>query len=363
VESPPTPERSSPPLPPAAYAPAREGRSVSFYVAIFLALLLLVSGALNLLLLFFSVVGSAASPFGVGSVAEDGAMYELVAVGGDRRARQMILRIPVAGAISENPSPLIGGAGGTVSQVRRALATAARNDDVKAVLLDINSPGGGVTDSDEIWSAITAFRREHGKKVLALLGDTAASGGYYIAAACDRIVARPTTITGSIGVIVGSYEYAEGLKKLGIKPVTLISPDTPYKDILSGERTMTDDERQKLLAIVQEMYERFVDVVDSGRANLDRDEVRKLANGLIYSAQQALRTGLVDGIGSSQEALAMLREMAGLDAEAKVVEQRRVPTFLDALVGGPRLSFDRELAGLLRASTGARFLYYWQGGR
>lgn len=356
-----TADRSAAPLPPAL--PPREGRPVSFYVAIFLALLLLVSGALNLLMLFFSVVGSAVAPFGIGAVAEDGPMYELVAVGGDRSARQMILRIPIEGAITETPAPLIGGSGGTVTEVRRALAAAARNADVKAVLLDINSPGGGVTDSDAIWELITGFRREHDKKVLALLGDMAASGGYYVAAACDRIIARPTTITGSIGVIVSSYEYAEGLKKIGVKPVTLISPDTPYKDILSGERSMTEDERAKLLAIVQEMYERFIDIVDAGRPRLERSAVKSLANGLIYSAQQALANGLVDGVGSAQDALATLREMAGLSEGVKVVEHRRVPTFLDTVLGGPRLSIDTVAARLLSGSSGPRFLYFWQGGR
>ena len=352
-----------PPPPPVSYPPPREGRSVSFYVAIFLGLLLLVSGALNLLLLFVNVIGSATAPFGGGSFADEDGMYEFVTVGGDRGARDTVLRIPIEGAISEAAAPLIGGSGETVSRVRRALRAAARNKDIKAVLLDINSPGGGVTDSDEIHHLLSEFRQREGKKVLALFGDTAASGGYYIAVACDRIVARPTSITGSIGVIISSYNYADGLAKLGVKPVTLISPDTPYKDILSGTRPMTDDERGKLIAIVQEMYERFVDVVDAGRSNLDRAGVKELANGLIYSAQQAERNGLIDGIGSADDALAMLREMAELGDDVKLVEYRRVPTFLDALIGTPRVSVDSVVAQALRGRTGPRFLYYWQGGR
>lgn len=358
-----TSAQQPPSPPPVSYPPPREGRSVSFYIAIFLGLLLVVSCALNLLFLFANLIGSATAPFGGGSFADEDGMYEFVSVAGDRGARDIVLRIPIEGAISEAAAPLIGGGGGTVSQVRRALRAAARNKDVKAVLLDINSPGGGVTDSDEIHQLIAEFRRQEGKKVLALFGDTAASGGYYIAVACDRIVARPTSITGSIGVIISSYNYAEGLAKLGIKPVTLVSPDTPYKDILSGTRPMTDDERDKMTAIVQEMYERFVDVVDAGRQNLDRARVKELANGLIYSAEQAQRNGLVDNIGNGEDALVLLREMAELGEEVRVAEYRRVPTFIDALIGGPRASVDGAVAQLLRSSTGPRFLYFWQGGR
>lgn len=348
-----------------SYPPAREGRSVSFYVAIFLALLLLVSGALNLLLLVVSAFGGATSGLGSGVVQEGGVLYELVAVAGDLEAKDSVLRIPIQGAIAEQGSPLIGAAGGTVSQVRRALKAAAREPSIKAVLLDINSPGGGVTDSDEIWRLIGLFRDDHPDVVVAaLMGDMAASGGYYVAVACDSISARPTTITGSIGVIISSYNYGKALQDIGVEAVTIVSKDTPYKDMLSPTRPMTPIEKDKIEAIVQEMYERFVDIVNRGRPEMTIEQVRSAANGSIYSAQQAKELGLVDYIESIDETYERLAGSLGVES-LRVVEHRRVPTLFDTLFQAraevPTL--DAALANLLRTSSGPRLLYYWPGGR
>jgi protease-4 len=350
-----------------AYLP-REGRPVSFYLAIFLGLLLFVSGGLNVLLLVVSVFGSATA--GLGGASIDDGDYQIAVVDGDREAQARLLRVPIEGAIAEASSPVIGAAGGTVSQVRRALRFAARDERVKGVLLDINSPGGGVTDSDLIWQAIDDFKRETKKPVLALFGDMAASGGYYVAAACDRIVARPTTITGSIGVILSNLNFVEAAAKFGIHQENVVSARTPYKDIMSPWRPMDDAEREILRSIVDEMYDRFVDVVDAGRPGLSRERVVELADGRIYSAQQALDTGLVDEVGDADDAYATLRRLCSID-EAQVVEQRRLPTLTDLLfgrtgaggTGAATPSVDRSLATLLGSSTGAKFLYYWPGGR
>ena len=351
---------------PQAYPPPREGRPVSFYVAVFLALLLLVSGALNLLLLVVSAFGATSAGIGSSSVVDDsGHLYELVAVDGDADARDSILRVKIEGAIAELASPVLGAPGGTVSQVRRALRAAEREPTIKAVLFDINSPGGGVTDSDECWRLITEFRAAHPDiATLALFGDIAASGGYYIAVACDAIVARPTTITGSIGVIINSWNVAGALDKIGVEAVTIVSPDTPYKDMLSPYRPVDDAEAAKIRAIVQEMYERFVDVVDRGRPELTRGEVKAAATGEIYSAQRAFELGLVDAVGDWTSALARLREAAGIGS-ARIVEYRRVPTLFDTLFGvqAAAPSLDDAIAGLLRSSSGPKLLYYWAGGR
>jgi protease-4 len=272
--SPPRPARTRPEPP-----PDREGRPVSFYLAVFLALLLFISGGLNVILLLVAV-GTATSGLTGYSEADDAA-YEMVAVGGDVDARSRILRIPVQGAISEAASPVIGARGGTVSELARALRAAAQDSSIVAVLLDIDSPGGGVTDSDELHRLVTTFRAKHGKPVLALLGDIAASGGYYLAVASDRIMARSTSITGSIGVIMQSWNFAEAADKLGIDQTTITSDSTPYKDMMSPMRPLRDDERNILRSIVEEFYQRFVDVVDAGRAQLDRAQVQRLADGRI----------------------------------------------------------------------------------
>ena len=341
----------------------RTGKPVSFYLAIFLGLLLLVSGGLNLLLLVVSVFGSATA--GLAGIADDSsALYDVVAVGGDPEADQRVLRIHVEGAIAEASSPLLGAEGGTISQVERALKLAKRDDDIRGVLLDINSPGGGVTDSDRIWMLLRDFREETDKPILALFGDTAASGGYYIAAAADRILARPTTITGSIGVILSNLNFAEAAREFGIRQEVVVSDRTPYKDIMSPFRPMTDEERAILKSIVDEMYDRFVDVVDRGRPKLSRDEVVALADGRIYSARQAAENGLVDGIATREEALAQLAEMCGAES-VRLVEQRRRPTFADLLFQSRAEppSLDAGLAQLLGRSTGPRLLYWWSGGR
>src|SRR5262245_47566443 len=235
------------------YREPREGKPASFWVAIFLLLLLLVSGGLNVLLLMFGVLGTATSAaFGGGPVDEDSGSWELVAVGGDADAKHRILRVPIHGTIGEDRSPLLGGRGGTVSYVRRALEFAERDKKktIRGVLLAIDSPGGGVTDSDEIWRALREFKQRTKLPVHAVFGDLAASGGYYVAAACDRLTARPTTMTGSIGVILSTYNAAEAAKKVGIEQVTVVSSHTPHKDMLSPLKPVAPDDLAILKGIV-----------------------------------------------------------------------------------------------------------------
>jgi protease-4 len=351
---------------PAYQPPSDGGRSVSFYVALFLALLLIISGGINVVMLLFSAIGTTTAGLADFEPENPEAGYRVVRIGGEK-AQDKILRIRVEGVISEAASPLMGGMGGAVSQIRRQLAFAARSDSIKGVLLAVNSPGGGVTDSDEIHRLLKNFRMKEKKPVLAYFGDMSASGGYYIAAACDKIVCRSTTITGSIGVIMSGYNFAEAMKNYGISTTTIISPHTPYKDIMSMSRPMRDDERAIMTGIVDEMYQRFVDVVDAGRPKLDRKAVITLANGQIYSAGQAKANGLVDDILDPDEALALIKEMAGVET-AQLVEQRRLPTLMDSLLGQasggirtPTLGY--TVAKYLNQTTGSKFLYFWPGGR
>jgi len=339
---------------------------VSFFVALFLALLLLISGGANIVLLFYSAIGGTMS-MAEAAIEDSDAGYRVVAVSGTKGAKDRILRIRIEGAITEGASPMMGAMGGTVSQVRRNLRLAAKNDAIKGVLLEINSPGGGVTDSDEIHRLIKEFRSNEEKPVIAYFGDMSASGGYYIAAACDKIYCRPTTITGSIGVIMSSYNLTEAFKLVGIKSETIISPDTPYKDIMSMSRDMRPEEREILLSIIQEMYDRFVDIVDAGRPDLDRYAVKKLANGQIYSANQAKENGLVDDILDPDEVIEKIKEIAGT-GKVQIVEQRRLPSLMETLIGTPGVvtrtpSLADTAARYLNQTTGSKFLYFWPGGR
>ncbi len=249
--------------------------------------------------------------------------------------------------------------------MRRSLRLAARDPDIKGVLIDINSPGGGVTDSDEIYRIITDFRAENPEiPVVALFGDTAASGGYYIAAACEKIMARHTTITGSIGVIMSSYNFAEAAQNLGIKDVVIMSTNTPFKDMMTPFRPLTEKEEEILDSIVEEFYQRFVDVVDSGRPGLTREQVQELADGRIYTGYQALGNGLVDMVVDVDEAIEELQGMMSVTS-AQIVEHRRRPGLMDLLLGviAPDPSLESVAARLLESTSGARFLYFWPGGR
>lgn len=363
--SPPSPPPGVPPqVPqwpngwPVQAAAPRESRGVAFFVAIFLGILLVASAGLNVLLLLLSLGSLTGS--GLGDV--DSAVYDEVYVTGVRGGRDKVLQIGVRGAIAESGSPVLGAAGGSVSQVKRGLRMAAA-DDVLGVLLYVDSPGGGVTDSDEIWRLVRKFRREHPQKpVVALFGDLAASGGYYVAAACERITAHRSTITGSIGVIMSGWNFAEAAKKFGVEQIAIKSERTPFKDILSPTRAMREDERALLTALVDELLDQFIAVVDEGRDTLDRAAATRVANGAIYSASQALELGLVDEIGDLDTVLAWFDRRLG--KAVTIVEPRRRAGLGDLLFGafgGKRP--EASLPDLLTSSTGPRFLYYWQGGR
>jgi protease-4 len=348
----------------------RESRGVAFFVAIFLGILLVASGGLNVLLMLLSV-GSLAGAGLTGGFDGDG-IYDEVHIAGERGGPAKILQVPIRGAIAEAQNPVLGAAGGTLTQVRRALRRAAA-DEVLGVLLYVDSPGGGVTDSDEIYQMVRRFRREHPEKpVLALFGDMAASGGYYVAAAAERIVARRTTITGSIGVIMSAWNFTDAARKLGIDQVAIKSERTPLKDILSLTRPMRDEERALLVKIVDELYDLFVDVVDEGRDNLDRGQVLAVATGAIYTAKQALGNGLIDEIGDHETVLAWFKQRLG--RAMTIVEHRRRAGLADLLLGASApgvpqgsvsaaTAMERSLNSLLTGSTGPRFLYFWEGGR
>lgn len=365
---PPTPPPGIPPqqpqwpTPPAGAAAPRESRGVAFFVAIFLGILLLVSAGLNVLLLLLSVGSLAGGAMG----DPGGGSYDEVFVAGDRGGDRKVLQIAIRGAIAEGANPLLGAAGGTVSQVQRALRYAA-SEEVDGLLLYIDSPGGGVTDSDRIYQMLKRFRDDHeDMPVAALFGDMAASGGYYIAVAAEHIISRRTSISGSIGVIMSAWNFAKLAEEHGIEQIAIKSDRTPFKDMLSPTRAMSDGERTMLTSIVDELYDQFVAVVMEGRG-MSKADVERAANGGIYTANQALGLGLIDEVGNYQTTLAWFKDRLGEDVA--IVEQRRRAGLSDLLFGSRAAG--RAAAGtpaaaiesLLTSSTGPRFLYFWQGGR
>jgi protease-4 len=199
---------------------------------------------------------------------------------------------------------------------------------VKAIVVRIDSPGGGVAPSQEIYNAVKRVRKEKNKTVIASMGTVAASGGYYIAVATDRILANPGTLTGSIGVIMQLANFQELLEKIGVKNVVVKSGK--FKDIGSPFRPMQDEDRKLLQLVMNDVHRQFIDVVAEGRS-LDLAEVEQLADGRVFTGQQAKSILLVDDIGDLHDAIKLAGELGGIEGEPRVMETSKPFSFRNLL--------------------------------
>lgn len=181
---------------------------------------------------------------------------------------------------------------------------------VKGVVLAVNSPGGGVVESADIYDGIRAIQEDLEIPVYVSMGGMAASGGYYVSAPAEKIFVNRETITGSIGVIMESMNYAKLAEKYGIDFNTIKTG--PYKDIMSGSREMTDEERNMLQEMINDSYERFVEIIADGR-NMTEAEVKKVADGRIMNGRQAIEAGLADDYGKVSDVIAAMQEDYGLE--------------------------------------------------
>jgi len=211
-----------------------------------------------------------------------------------------------------------------------ALKGFGRSPVVKAVVVRIETPGGGVAPSQEIYHAIRKLREK--KPVIASLGGLAASGGYYIASACDSIVANPGTLTGSIGVIMQLANAQELLQKIGVQPEILKAGE--HKDMGSPTRPLTDVERGLFQQMIDSIHAQFIAAVAAGR-QMDESKVRELADGRIFSGEQAHAVGLVDSLGGLEDAVAMAAERGHITGEPRIshASVRREPWWLSFLFG------------------------------
>lgn len=201
-------------------------------------------------------------------------------------------------------------------QLSRRLRELGEKKNVKAIVLDINSPGGSVGAVQDVYATIMAVRQEQKKPVVALFRDVSASGGYYIAAACDRIISYPGTLTGSIGVIMQVSNFQGLTQKIGVKMDAIKSGN--FKDMGSPFREMRPEERQLLQDVISDTYAQFYDAVKAGR-KLDDAKLSLLADGRIFSGRQALAAGLVDGIGGRKQAIEAAIELGKLPKDAPVI--------------------------------------------
>jgi protease IV len=242
-----------------------------------------------------------------------------------------IAAIPVEGTIAAADSSL-GGVQPTVTPegLADALRQAADDPNVRAVVLEVNSPGGGVTASDEMHQSIVDFKEDTDKPVVVSMGDTAASGGYYISAPADRIFANETTITGSLGVIFQLNNFTELADKYGYKQEVIKSGR--FKDIGNSFRDITPEEREIFQNLVDQSYDEFVGVISSGRG-IPEDRVREIADGRIYSGESAKRLDLIDSFGGLDEAAAEAAELADA-GETTLVRYIQAPTLTDTILSG-----------------------------
>ncbi len=249
-----------------------------------------------------------------------------------------------------------------VSLLTEKLTAASNDDRVRAVILRINSPGGGVAASNLMYDEIQHFKERTGRPVVAMMLDLAASGGYYIACACDEIVAHRTTVTGSIGVIMMTLDLSGALKRIYIEPNIIKS--APMKDIGSPFRKMKPEDRAIFQNLIDNYHEQFVQVVEAGRPKLDLERVREIADGRIYSAEQALEIGLIDRVGTMREAVALAKKRSGAEKVRVVMYHRPLgwsPNYYaHAPTGGPPTVnlINLNLSEWLTPAT-PKFLYLW----
>jgi protease-4 len=280
------------------------------------------------------------------------------------RGTAKVLLVDVSGFLSDegSPSVTIGSPPPRVPllvRFREELKKAAEDDQVKAIVLRVNTPGGTVTASDIMYRELEMFRRDRKIPIVAVLMDVAASGGYYVALAADQIVAHPTSVTGSIGVIMLTVNAEGLLQKIGVSASAIKSGER--KDMGSPFKTLTPEERAIFQAVIDDLHRQFVaKVVD--RRRLPAETARTLADGRIYTADQALGLKLVDRIGYVPDAIDVARRAAGL-SEARVIVYHRPREYRATYYAKAESETSTVPSSLAQLAAligpGTRFLYLW----
>lgn len=297
-------------------------------------------------LLLLTAAGACSFGFALGAIALGP---------GDLGVGDAVAVVRVEGVIVSGDEPLTPFAAQDAysHRVIRHLEQAEADPNVKAIVLRVDSPGGGVVGSDEIHGAIGLLT----KPVVVSMGELAASGGYYVSAPADLIFASPGTLTGSIGVIAMVPNLEELLDKVGVEMIVIKSGE--LKDLGSPYDAFTDQEREVWEEIIAEAYDGFLQIVAEGR-DLPLQDVRILADGRIYTGRQAAGLGLVDALGNLDDAIARAAELGGISGSPRIIEYRRELSFLDAVLGymDPQLRTPNvdELLGIQRRFT-LQYLY------
>ncbi len=280
-------------------------------------------------------------------------------VSGTGKAKVLLMEI--SGVISSQDGDGLVPTPNLIASVKEQLTRATQDETVKAIVLRINTPGGTVTASDIIHHELKTFKASRKIPIVASIMDVGASGGYYIAAAADTVLAHPSSVTGSIGVIMLTINARGLLEKVGLEATAVTSG--PRKDMGSPFRIMTTEERAIFQGLIDSFYQRFLSVVQEGRPLLQMDQVKKLADGRIYTGDQAKAAGLVDEIGYLEDAVELAKKKAGL-TEARVVTYKRPGEYSNnvyskLMAPSPLASLGNlDLMSFVRGGT-PQFMYLW----
>lgn len=270
------------------------------------------------------------------------------------RGRDKVLVMDIAGMITSSDSGrLIGDSKqvGLVARVREEFDKARMDKAVKAVVIRINSPGGAVTASDTLYHEIKKFKSDTGAKVVAHIMDVGASGAYYAALAADRIIAQPTSITGSIGVVMFRIDATGLMQKIGVQATQIASGER--KGMGSPFKSLSPEEEKIFRGVIDGLYNRFVELVAEER-RMQMDKVRRLSDGRIFTASEAMAEGLIDGIGYLDDAVDAAKRLADIE-KAMVVVYSRPGEFRPNIYAMNLISIDA--AGMFE--PGVQFLYVW----
>jgi len=264
-----------------------------------------------------------------------------------------VVRVPLSGMIFLGDDSWMENAASSRAALR-AIKRATHDPEVEGLILEIDSGGGGITDSDIIYKALQDFKQAHrGRVIVTIMGDMAASGAYYISLPSDVILAHPTTITGSIGVIMQSYNIQELAAKIGVRDVTFKSGEN--KDLLNPFHDVSPEQRAMLQGVINTLYDRFVKLVAEAR-KLPEADVRKLADGRIFVAGDALEHKLIDGIGYSADAEQEMARLLNVSGGLRIIRYEEESSIFDLL--RMHHGFGMSLSSLLKPRE-ARLMYRW----
>jgi protease IV len=341
------PPMAMPPMPPMGYPPPPPRRSGGIGRAIFMLMLflfLLMSVLLNLVLLAGSLGGGSTT---VQQSIQSGKADEKIAV------------IPLKGLIEPN----------TAAQFSRYLKIAEDDKNVKAVVIEIDSPGGTVTASDEIYNRLKRFKAKKGVPIVVSMASLATSGGYYAACGADHVIAQPTTFTGNIGVLMPRYNFSKLMEKYGVEETTIVSTGARFKNAGSSFRPESPEEKQYMQELADSAFTQFKDVVTAGRSSKLKANLEDIANGKVFTAGTALNMGLIDQVGYLEDAQTYATTSAGLTGPT-VVRYHDPPSLMQMLMAssnvggatargeGVSVTIDQKL---LQDLTTPRPLYLWRG--